>query len=858
MSESRFVPRWLAATLLLIFFGVAIYLRVVLPYNNVFVGGVIKFNTNDAYYYLRQIDNLVHHFPHLISFDPYLNYPSGLPLGPMNFFVYLLGGIAWLIGLGSPSVHLVDTISAYFPAIVGALTIIPVYFIGKALFDRRVGIVAAALTAILPGEFLGRSILGYTDRDTLEILLTSLTMLFLILAIKSTREKQLTFRHLNIRDLSILARPIIYSVLSGILLGLSVLTWRGTFVFVLIILAYIIIRSILDHLKHDSFDYLSFVGIVTFLVALLIFGAMSHSQLYSVALALSLLLLIFLSGLSWLLLRLKIKASYYPLAILGVGLVGLGIFYAVSPSFFRSMLGQFSVFIPTQTSTTVAEMKSILFSTGHFSLAVIWNNYTTGLFLSIISLGVLFYFSFRRDKTDNTLIIVWSLITLVATLALRRIAPFFAISVALLTGYLAVIIYYVVQFIISYMTGRSTGYASSRLMEFTGFKPPAAETSEIPQKWAIWDYYEILGVPQNATHKQIKKAHQKLKDQPHDTLTDEDRERLKQIDRAYAVLSNQQKRIDYDHNRTTQKKDKTGPIKTGGLGISSLINIAVASLAIFFLIFFPNFKHADTAIKDETSLAPSDAWYDSLLWLKDNTPEPFGDAASYYDSYHSPFLYPETAYGVAAWWDYGYWILRISHRLPNCDPGSGARELVARLFTAQNEAEANEIASKLNSKYIIIDDTTVVNKFYAVSTYAGIKSEQFLDTYHMLLNNRMVHFFYFYPQYFQSLAARLYFYDGNEVSSNSTSVISYVEKTDQEGVLYKEVLSTQTFPSYEEAAAYIAKQASGNYRIASSKPLASPMSLERLEHYKLVYSSSQSSSVIPGKIPAVKIFEYVR
>ena len=84
------------------------------------------------------------------------------------------------------------------------------------------------------------------------------------------------------------------------------------------------------------------------------------------------------------------------------------------------------------------------------------------------------------------------------------------------------------------------------------------------------------------------------------------------------------------------------------------------------------------------------------------------------------------------------------------------------------------------------------------------------------------------------------------------------EKMSQEGVLYKEISDTKTFPSYEEAAAYVAKQASGNYRIASPKPLVSPMSLERLEHYKLVYSSSQSSSVIPGKIPAVKIFEYVR
>lgn len=859
MSESRFTPRWLVAILLLIFFGVALYLRAALPYHQVFVGDIVKFCTNDAYSYLRQIDNLVSNFPHLALFDPYLRYPYGLTFGPLNFFVYLIGGIAWLIGLGSPSAHMVDTISAYFPAVIGALTVIPVYFIGKALFDRRVGIVAAALIAILPGEFLGRSILGATDRDSLEVLLNTLVMMFLILAVRSAREKQLTFRSLHLRHPPVLTRPVIYSLLSGILLGLSLFTWKGSFLFVLIILVYFVIRSILDHVEDKSFDYLSFVGIVTFLAALLIFGALSRLPLYSTLLAIPLILLPVLSGLACLLRRGKVKTFYYPLAVIGVGLLGFGILYAASPPLLKSLLGQFSVFMPSQTELTVTEMRPILFPGGYFTLAVVWGNYTTGIVLGIIALGMLVYLFFKRGEIDHVLIIVWSLTTLVATLALRRLAIFFAVNVALLTGYLAIIVYYAIQLIINYITGRSTAGTSSRLLESAGFKSPAqVKPSELSPGF---DYYAILGVPRNATPKQIRRAYRGLASKYQaGTLTDEDRERLRQINTAYAALSDHFRHAAYDRSEygaAAHKKDRA-PKKRGGFQLARQINMAVAGLVIFFLVLFPNFKPAATVINQAMSFVPSNAWCSSLAWLRDNTPEPFGDAAFYYASYQPPFRYPETAYSVTAWWPYGYWILRIGHRLPICDPGGGYRGAVAKMFTAQNETTANQVASSLNSKYIIIDDATVTSILGSVTTYAGTDITQFFDMYLVSVMGNLKPVLYYYPQYYQCLATRLYYFDGNEITANSTSVISYVETVGPGGVHYKKISGTKSFPSYKEAEDYISKQKSGNYRIASTSPLVSPVPLERLEHYKLVYPSSNATSVIPGQIPTVKIFEYTK
>ena len=117
----------------------------------------------------------------------------------------------------------------------------------------------------------------------------------------------------------------------------------------------------------------------------------------------------------------------------------------------------------------------------------------------------------------------------------------------------------------------------------------------------------------------------------------------------------------------------------------------------------------------------------------------------------------------------------------------------------------------------------------------------------------------FSPEYYRSLVVRLYNFDGREVIPQSSTVISYQERISREGKPYKEITSAQSFSSYEEAEAYISSQESNNYEIVGTNPFISPVPLEALEHYKLIYSSD-SSIMQPdvGAISKVKIFEYIR
>ena len=262
----------------------------------------------------------------------------------IHFFNWLLSAIVWVIGLGSPTQHTVDVISVYYPAVLGALAVIPVYFIGKALFNRWAGVLAAALVAIMPGEFLGRSILGFTDYNVAETLFSTVAVLFLILAIKEAGQRQLTLSHFIQRDWKAIGRPLVYSLLAGIFLGIYLITWQGALLFVFIISLYFIIQFIIDHLRHKSSDHLGIVGFFSFLVALIIFLPILTSHDLSIAMVVALFIPLVLAGISRLISGRGLKPFYYPLTLVGIRSNIHQSFFMLSPRYvLRYTVGQISV-----------------------------------------------------------------------------------------------------------------------------------------------------------------------------------------------------------------------------------------------------------------------------------------------------------------------------------------------------------------------------------------------------------------------------------------------------------------------------------------------------------------------------------
>jgi dolichyl-phosphooligosaccharide-protein glycotransferase len=807
---------------IILIFGIALLIRVLLPYNYVFTSDGIVFTGNDAYYHMRLVQSLVSNFPHFPGADPYLMFGSLFQVIP-SFYQWLLGTITWIIGLGSPSQHMIDLIGVIYPAVLGALTIIPAYFIGKELWGRHghwAGITAALLVAVLPGEFLGRSILGFTDQHVMETLLSTTAVLFLIMAVKTARIRALTFLDFRKLDWRKILRPSIYAILSGLFLGLYIFAWQGALLLVFAFAVFFIVQFIIDHVRNRTTEYLTAMGILIFLISL-VFLPVAPSSLYPPSLVVGLLIPALLGLVSYLMVKFRVNRFFFPLAVIVGGLGALGIFYLINQSLVNSMLSAFDIFRPNETLSATVEAQSIFTpvsgGSGFFDTPA-WLNFYLTLPVACIGLLLLIYQAITKHGTaEKTALMIWTLIMTVAMIGQRRFAYYLAVNAAILTGYASVLLYYVISWIIARTGGEHSTTLSKSVLDLDGLtqKNTATETVTIP------------------TNKKARRREQQLV-------------RRRELER---------RRENREHTRNV-------------VLARSYFSISLSVVVIFMLIFsplvvFPDTAHSYTtpptiATANAAPYAPSSAWMKAMAWMKDNTPEPLGSAEAYTAHYTSSYVYPESAYSVISWWDYGYWITYLGHRIPLANPGQDqvAVKKVANFLIAQDEASAEAVAEEGRAGYVVVDYQTATSKFWAMATWAGKDQGEFFEVFWDAANQQQK--LYIYPAYYQAMATRLYSFNGTAQAGVNTIVVEYTVRTTDQGS-YKEVVHATQFNTYEEAAAFIAGKTSGNFVIAGTDVMVSPVPLEALTHYRIVYETEQKVSVSStAQTAEIKIFERVQ
>ena len=196
----------------------------------------------------------------------------------------------------------------------------------------------------------------------------------------------------------------------------------------------------------------------------------------------------------------------------------------------------------------------------------------------------------------------------------------------------------------------------------------------------------------------------------------------------------------------------------------------VTIIIVFLILFIPNYNIAHRSTVGGVGGAGFYQWHESLTWMQNNTPEPGIDFNAIYDRPEpgKTFKYPDTAYGVMSWWDYGHVITCFAHRIPNANPfqngigGRGDAPGASTFFTAQSEEEATQVLidlgmnDNIGSRYIVSDAYMA----YGINDVMAQWNDD-MDQYRVQVLMSGKEEIIFGPRWYTNMESRLHIMDGN-------------------------------------------------------------------------------------------------
>jgi len=218
------IPSWIGLLSLGLLVVGTFLIRVIPGWDQVFINGQVWFREVDALYHMRLVDNMMINFPHPLEWDMLALYPDGMSVGYFPMLSWIIASFGHIFNY--------ELVGAFLPPILGALTLIPIYFICKKLWKDWVGLIACGLVMILPSELFHRTMLGFTDHHMLEIFFLVNTLLFLVFLSKERKFK--------------------WVILSGISLGLYMSAWGGGLILVSLIWIWFFITFLLKLSRKEE------------------------------------------------------------------------------------------------------------------------------------------------------------------------------------------------------------------------------------------------------------------------------------------------------------------------------------------------------------------------------------------------------------------------------------------------------------------------------------------------------------------------------------------------------------------------------------------------------------------------------
>jgi len=305
-----------------------------------------------------------------------------------------------------------------------------------------------------------------------------------------------------------------------------------------------------------------------------------------------------------------------------------------------------------------------------------------------------------------------------------------------------------------------------------------------------------------------------------------------------------------------------------GAGAAWLIgktrNLQLASYGIFVLFLLATSLPA--AIHQAgVNNGPDADWSAALIWLRVNSPEPMGDAAAWQRLWPrlrpgETFRYPDSAYGVLTWWDFGDWVSAIAHRLPTTNGNQTNADKIAAFLTDTSPSTAHSQLQALGARYVVLDPLTLTGFWHAIVNWGsgenGLYRKQVYGTGR---GKALVPVIIYLPEYYRSMAARLYMFDGKATPTRSQiSVFTTRHGLTTSGKEYEGLISVRTFPTDQKAWQYMEANSGETMTLGSTDPTVSCVDLEDLPWIRRVFASAATPLQSRSKPRAVKIFEVER
>ncbi|WP_266077640.1 oligosaccharyl transferase, archaeosortase A system-associated [Haladaptatus caseinilyticus] len=443
------IEDWYHVPALALLLGFMLWVRLQ-SYDRFIVNGEVFFSGNDAWYHLRQVQYTVNNWPATMPFDPWTFYPFGTSVGQFGtLYDQLVATAALIVGLGDPSQKTVALTLLVAPAVFGTLVAIPTYFVGKRLGGRLGGLFGVLVLVLIPGEFLRRGLVGFSDHNIVEPFFQTLAVLAMMVAVSVAERERPVFELLADRDFDSVRRPLGYSVLAGIATALYLWTWPPGVLLIGIFGVFFLLKLTADYVRGISPDHLAFVASVSMgVTGLLLFvplGTVSFSATKFSLLQPFMAFAISVGAgfMTWLAREWDdrdLSTALYPVAIFGILAVGTLVVYVALPRLFgliQTNLVRFVGFNAGAAQRTIGEAQPFLQSGQSLASAVI-PQYGLTFFTAIIGALVMVWRSVSADEhqAEKLLVLVWAAFITAAAFTQVRFNYYLAVPVAVLNAYL--------------------------------------------------------------------------------------------------------------------------------------------------------------------------------------------------------------------------------------------------------------------------------------------------------------------------------------------------------------------------------------------------------------------------------------